>query len=145
MKSLRIMMVGFVVTGAIVLLSSASFADEAQDQAKIRMLNDAAVALVKSNPDLAQRLTKFALQEATEKVDKNEVKKEPEGIKEEGMKKERVEHIKLLRDSAATLKQSQPELALSLLQMADRSEKKMMNKEAEEKNEKEDKDTSGKK
>jgi hypothetical protein len=29
--------------------------------------------------------------------------------------------------------------------MADRSEKKMMNKEAEEKNEKEDKDTSGKK
>ncbi len=139
MKSFKMMMVGLTVTGVVVLLSSTSFSAEGKEQAKVKLLNDAAVALVKLNPDLAQRLTKFALQEAVEKENKNEGKKEPEGAKEEGMHKGYAEHIKLLRDSATALKQSYPELALSLLQMADRSEKKMMNKVAEEKNEKEDK------
>ncbi len=139
MKSLKTMMMGLAATGVIVLLSSVSFANEAQDQAKIAVLNDAAAALVKSNPELSQSLTKFALQEATEKEEKSEGKKEAEGAKEEGIHKGYAEHIKLLRDSAAALKQSHPQLALSLLQMADRSEKKMMKKAAEEKNEKEDK------
>lgn len=145
MKLLKMMRIGLVVTGAVILLSSISFAKEGKEQAKIQSLNDAATALVKSNPDLAQRLTKFALQEATEKVGKNKEGKESEGIMENGMMKERMEHIKILRDSASALKATNPDLALTLMQMADRSEKKMMNKEAEEKNEKEDKDMGGKK
>ena len=145
MKSLKTMMTGLVVTGAVVLLSSISFGAEGKGQVKIKNLNDAAVVLQQSNPGLAAGLTKFANQEAVEKEEKNEEKKEPEGTKEEGMKKGHVEHIKLLRDSAAALKQSHPELALSLSEMADRSEKKRVNKEAEEKNEKEDSDVGGKK
>jgi len=145
MKSLKTMTTGLAVTGAIVLLSSISFAAEGKEQVKIKSLNAAAVALQQSNPGLAAGLTKFANQEAAEKEEKNEEKKEPEGAKEEGTKKGHVEHIKLLRDSAAALKQLHPELALVLLEMADRSEKKKMNKEAEEKNEKEDSDVGGKK
>ena len=146
MKSFKGMVMGLVVGGAIVLLSSVSFADGTQDQAKIAVLNDAAAALAQSNPDLSASLTKFATQEAAEKeeknegteaeekADKNEGKKEPEGVKEEAMEKERAEHIKLLRDSASALKQMNPKLALSLMAMADRSEIKMMNegKEKEE-------------
>ncbi len=135
MKALKSTMMGLAVGGAIVLLSSVSFANEAQDQAKIKGLNDAAAALAQSNPGLAASLTKFANAEAAEKAEKNEGKKESEGVKEEGMEKEHAEHIKLLRDSATALKQSRPELALSLLQMADRSEKKMMKEEKEEKEE----------
>ena len=139
MKSLRIIMVGLVVTGAVALLSSISFAEGGKEQVKIKILNDAAMALQQSNPELAAGLIKFANQEATEKEAKNTGKKELEGGKEEGMNKGYAKYIKLLRDSAAALKQSRPELALTLMQMADRSEKKMMKKEAEEKNEKEDK------
>jgi len=138
MKSFKSMVMGLVAGSAIVLLSSVSFADEAQNQAKIKLLNDSAAALAQSNPGLAASLTKFATQEAAEKeeknegkegaekADKNEEKKEPEGLKEEGKKKEHAEYIKLLRDSAAALKQMYPELTLSLMAMADRSEKKMM-------------------
>ncbi len=132
MKSLRLMIMGFMFLGFSAFLSSASFAEEAQDQAKIKMLNDAATALVKSNPELAQQLTKFAISEVTEKEDKNRQEKEAEGMMENAMTKERMEHIKVLRDSASALKATNPDLALSLMQMADRSEKKMMMNEGKE-------------
>jgi hypothetical protein len=139
------MTTGLVATGLILLFSSISFAIEGKDQAQIKTLKAAAESLQKSNPGLAAGLTKFANQEAAEKDEKNEEKNETEGVKEEGMKKEHADHnIKLLRDSAAALNQSDPALAQNLLEMADRSEKKMMSKGMEEKNEKEDKDTDGK-
>ena len=145
MKSLKSLFMGLAVTGAIILLSSASFADEGKEQAKIKGLNEAAAALQQSNPTLAAGLTKFANEEAAEKEEKNE-KKESEGIKEEGMKKQHAEHIKLLRDAGAALKVAHPELAISLLEMADNSEKRMMMKEdKEDKNEKDEKSENGQK
>ncbi len=144
MESLKTMVVRLVVIGTVVLLASTSFAAEGKEQAKIKTLSAAAMALQQSNPGLAAGLTKFADQEATEKEQKNEGEKEPEGSQEEGMNKDHAKHIKLLRDSAVALKQSHPELALSLFQMADRSEKVMINRKAEEKKEKEDKDMGGK-
>ena len=146
MKSLKIKLLGLAITGAVVMLSTVSFADEGQNQAKIKNLNDAAVALVKSNPDLAQSLTKFALQEAVEKEDKNVEKKESEGMNEDANIKEHAKHIKLLRDSATALKVLHPELALNLLEMADRSEKRIMVKVGkEDKEEKGEKNEDGQK
>jgi hypothetical protein len=130
MKPLKILMVGLFAGGVIVLLSSVSLAGDAQDQVKVKMLNDAAIALVKSNPDLAQRLTNFAIEEATEKEEKNDTDdtddtKETGNMKADEKMKHREEHIKLLRESASALKTTNPELALTLMQMADRSENKM--------------------
>jgi len=127
MKRLKSLTMGLVIGGTIALFSSVSFANEGQELAKVRMLNDAAIALVKSNPDLAQRLTKFALQEAAEKEEKDDTDdtKENEDTKVGEKTKDRAGHIKLLRDSATALKTTNPELALTLMQMADRSEKKM--------------------
>lgn len=138
MKSLRTMMLGLIAVGVFAVFSSISYAAEAQEQAKVKILNDSAAALQQLNPGLAASLTKFANEEATEKQEKNEGNKEQEGTKEEGMMNKVMGHIKLLRDSASALKQSNPALALSLMQMADRSEQRMENKQQEEKNEKED-------
>ncbi len=140
MKSFKIMLMGLMVAGAVTLLTAVSFAEKGEVEVKVKTLNDAAAALQKSNPELAFSLTKFANEEAAEKEDKNEDKKEPEG-KEEGMSKDHVGHIKLLRDSATALKQANPGLSLSLFEMADRSEKNRMRDEKDEKNEKEDEDT----
>jgi len=128
MKSLKSSIMGLVVGGVIVLVSSISSADEMQDQVKVKMLNEAATALVKSNPALAQRLTTFAIEEITEKEEKDDTDdetEETERMRLDEKTKERAGHIKLLRDSATALKTTNPEIALTLMQMADRSENKM--------------------
>jgi hypothetical protein len=127
MKSFKSLMLGLVAGGVIVLVSSVSFADEVPDQVKVKMLNDAAIALVKSNPALAQSLTNFAIEEATEKQEKDDTDdtKETESMRSDEKTKERAEQIKILRESASALKTTNPELALTLMQMADRSENKM--------------------
>ncbi len=132
MKLSRAVVMGLVVSGSIVLLSSISFAAKDKEKDQIKVLNDAAAALKESNPDLSADLTKYANEEAKEMGGKKGEKKELEGKKEEAMEKEHKGHIKLLRDSAAALEKSHPELAESLTQMADRSTKRMEKKEGKE-------------
>jgi len=131
MRLFKGVLMGVVVTGFMVLLSSVSYAKEGHGQEKIKLLNDSAAALQVSNPWLAASLTKYANDEAQEVKEKNEGKKELEGAKEEEMKKHREEHIKLLRDAAAALQVSHPDLAQRLTKMADRHAK-MIKKEGKE-------------
>ncbi len=128
MKLSRAVLMGLVVSGAIVLLSSISFAAEDNEKDQIKVLNDATAALKQSNPDLSVDLTKYANEEANEMNEKKEEKKELEGKNEEAMEKEHKGHIKLLRDSATALQKSNPELAESLIKMADRSAERMEEK-----------------
>ncbi len=135
MRLFKGMLMGVVVTGFMVLLSSVSYAKQGHEQEKIKLLNDSAAALQVSNPWLAASLTKYANDEAQEVKEKNEGKKELESAKEEEMKKHREEHIKLLRDAAAALQVSHPDLTTSLTKMADRHAKMMKKKDKEEKEE----------
>ena len=141
MRLLKGMVMGLVVTGFMVLLSSASFADEGHHgKDKIKLLNDSAAALAKSNPDLAASLTKYANEEAAKKQEKGKEKKELEGAQEDQMKARRAEHMKLFKDSAAALEKSNPDLAKRMTKMADHMAKRMENKEG-----KEDKEEAGEK
>ncbi len=135
MRLFKGVVMGMVVTGFMVLLSSVSFAEEGHGQEKIKLLNDSAAALQASNPALAASLTKYANDEAQEVKEKNEGKKELEGAKEEAMKAKRAENIKLLRDAAAALQVSHPEIAEHLTKMADRHAKRMTKEGKEEKEE----------
>ena len=133
MRLLKGMVMGLAVTGFMVLLSSASFADEGHHgKDKIKLLNDSAAALMKSNPDLAASLTKYATEEAAEKEEKGKDKKELEGAQEEQMKARRAEHMKLFKDSAAALEKSNPDLAKHMSTMADHMAKRMAKKEEKE-------------
>ncbi|MDE2028455.1 MAG: hypothetical protein KGK03_09985 [Candidatus Omnitrophica bacterium] len=144
MNYFKLLIIALMLSGSTVALSAVSYADDANDQAKIKSLNEAASALQQLNPDLAAGLTKFADEEAAEVKGKEDEKKaEMKGAKEENEaaeKSERLAHIKLLRDSGSALKTVKPELALSLMEMADKGENKMMNREPEEKGEKQEKD-----
>ncbi len=135
MRLFKGVLMGVVVTGFMVLLSSVSFAKEGHGQEKIKLLNDSAAALQTSNPWLAAGLTKYANDEAQEVKEKNEGKKELEGAKEEEMKKHREERIKLLRDAAAALQASHADLSEHLTKMADRHAKMMKKEDKEEKEE----------
>ncbi len=112
----------------IVPLSSLSFAKPGDETSQIILLNDSAAALQESNPELSTGLTKFANEKEKELEDKNTGKQEPVGLKEEEIKKHDEDHIKLLRDSAAVLRQFYPEIAKRLVQMADDMTKVMEKK-----------------
>ncbi|MDD5702277.1 MAG: hypothetical protein PHU23_09540 [Dehalococcoidales bacterium] len=133
MKSLRSMMMWMLVLGiALFVATSASAADKEHNkgnhEALIKTLRNSAAVLQSSQPDLAQGLTKYANDEASE----------IEGKEEKGMKEDLVEGplVKLLRDSATALQQSHPDLAAKLIESADMKEKKI--KALTEKNEKEE-------
>ncbi|MBF0479993.1 MAG: hypothetical protein HQL26_10965 [Candidatus Omnitrophica bacterium] len=169
MKLSRSLMMGLAAAGLVVLLSSVSFADEGMGKDKVKLLNESALALQQSNPDLSAALTKYATEEANEvkdekgekeekgekieeKSEKNELKteiKELEGKAEQEKMTEREAHIKLLKDSAAALSKSNPELAERLTKMADKSakwmEKKEGKKDKEEVGEKEENEKINKK
>ncbi len=114
-------------------LASVSYADDSGDGAKVKDLYDASAALKTVKPGLSVALAKFADEEAAEVKGKEEEKEVAEkGEDETTEKKERVEHIKLLRDAGSALKTSKPELALALLEMADKSERKMADENTKE-------------
>ncbi|MDD5435452.1 MAG: hypothetical protein PH343_08490 [Nitrospira sp.] len=133
MKSLRSMMMWMLVLGiALFVATSASAADKEHNkgnpEALIKALRSSAMALQVTRPDLAQGLTKYANDEASE----------IEGKEEKGTKEDAAEGglVKTLNDSAALLKQSHPDLAAKLTESADRKAKKI--KALTEKNEKEE-------
>lgn len=134
MKSLRsIVMLLSVVGIALFVATSAFAADEeynkANHEALLKTLRSSAAALESSRPELAQGLTKYANDEASE----------IEGKEEKGMKEDLGEGslVKLLKDSAAALESSRPDLAAALAESADMKAKKI--NAITEKNEKEEK------
>ena len=79
MKTLNVLMAGIVLSAMLVFSHSAAvFAhEEEHSQGDIQMLRDAAVALKATNPDLSEKLTKYADREAeegTEEEEENETK-----------------------------------------------------------------------
>jgi hypothetical protein len=134
MKSLRIMIMWMLVLGIALFVATSAFAadkehNKGDHEALIKTLRSSAAVLQLSNPDLAQGLTKYANDEASE----------IEGKEEKGMKEDLGEGslVKLLQDSATALQQSHPDLAAKLIESADRKAKKI--KALTEKNEKEEK------
>ena len=123
MRSLRNAFVVFLTVVFVGSFAGISFAHGKDHEAFVKLLNDSAMALQSSNPALAAELTKFSTEEANEKEENGE-KKELEGKEENEMHEHHEAHLKLLRDSAAALKASHPDLAADLTKKADRSEKK---------------------
>ncbi len=137
-----------VITVLLVLVlglsfSGLAFAHKEHKEAFTKLLNNSAKALQASRPDLAAGLTQWSNEEANEKEEKGE-KKELEGKAEKEMHAGRAAHMKLLQDSAAALKTSDPGLSADLTKKANRMTKKIAEKkegkedtkEAEEKEEK---------
>ncbi|TRZ49622.1 hypothetical protein D4Q80_01730 [bacterium] len=134
MKSLQSMMMWMLVLGIGLFVATSAFAvdkehDKGNHEALLKTLTSSAAALHSSQPDLAQGLTKYANEEASE----------IEGKEEKGMKEDLGEEplVKLLKDSATALQQSHPDLAAKLIESADMKEKKI--KALTEKDEKEEK------
>ena len=134
MKSLRSMIMVLLGGGIALLVVASAFAADNEHtkgnhDALIKTLRSSAAALQSSRPDLAQGLTKYANDEASE----------IEGKEEKGMKEDLGEGslVKLLQDSATALQQSHPDLAVKLIESADMKAEKI--KALTEKNEKEEK------
>lgn len=109
MKSLKLFWTSALVATLVFLGGSAvSFADE-HGKEEIQSLQDAAAALKISNPDLSDRLGKYADKEAGEKGEAEE--------KGEGGEN-REANMKLLQDSAKALEASNPQLAGALTKYA---------------------------
>ncbi len=122
MKLSQSLMLGFLVLGLSFSSSSVLFAHEGHDDAAfVKLLQSSAAALQSSQPSLSADLTAFANEEANEK----EGKEEPKEKNTPERQARRAAHLKLLRDSAAALQASKPELAAGLTKRADRTAKKM--------------------
>jgi hypothetical protein len=132
MKTLKGLILGVCVTGFVVLLSSASFAEGKQHKMDLGVIKSAAAALQATQPALAAGLTKYADDEAKEDLEKKDSKAEKEGVAEEKEEKEmKGQHeatIKLFKDSAAALKATHPDLAASLTKSAEWKEKRLKEK-----------------
>src|SRR4030043_1789340 len=129
MKPLRVIVIGLVVVGVAIFLSGLAFAEEEckpgkmmNHEAKVKLLQDSAAALQKSNPDLAKGLTDYA-DKAAKKMQERKAKHDAK--------------IKLLQDSAAALQKSNPDLAKELQGMCEDKSmgemQKMMQEKAEPK------------
>ena len=110
----------------LVIFSSVSSAEEVDYESQIKLFESAAVALHQYHPRVSSELAQYASDQASwrdeTKVDKNEAEDE----KAEMLTKEKKKaHIKLLRDAAALLQHSNPELSKALIGLADRKSKKM--------------------
>ena len=90
---------------------------------KIKLLQDSAAVLQKSNPDLAKGLSDYADKEAKE-MQEWEAKHDAK--------------IKLLQDASVVLQQSNPDLAKGLQEMCKSKSKSQMQSMMQEKNEKEE-------
>ncbi len=132
MQSARGLVVGVVAASVMIAVPAVWCADQVQHKERkaafVKLLKDSAGALQVSRPELAASLTKFADDEAKELQAGTEEKKpktELEGKAEQEMQDRREAHVKLLRDSAAALLASRPELSADLTKAADRMAKKL--------------------
>lgn len=127
-----------VILLALAFVSSVSFAESGEkecktwkeckenDETTIKVMQDSAAALQKSNPDLAKGLNDYASEEAKEKQEWKE-------------RKERYEaKTKLLTDSAVALEKTNPNLAKALKEMSECQHGKKMHEMMKEENEKEE-------
>ena len=165
MNAGRSTIVGIVIMGATLCLSGVSLAEQGSTaspehhQAKIKLLQDAVAALQSSQPTLANALSAYATEEANEpahtnvpilgttsrdmvggttveyKEDRAKVGKEAEEAAEKHEEANHAAHLKLLRDSAAALLTSHPDLAARLTKSADRMVKHMKQHAKEDMNE----------
>lgn len=138
-------MIGTVVfaMGLSFLLAGVSFAEKEHHEAFIKLMNDSAAALQAAHPDLATGLTAWSNEEANEKEEKGE-KKELEGKAEKEMQDRHEANLKLLRDSAVALQQSNPSLAAELTKTADQKAKRMLGKKEGKEDTKEVEEKEGK-
>lgn len=97
----------------------------------VQWLREAAVALQAVNDDLAARLTTLAEKEETLWEQANSGEKEDDGLSEEQWLEEQRKDIKLLRDSAAALKGSDPLLSGHITELAGRKEESLKMEEEE--------------
>ena len=135
MKLERNALIGIAVFAAVICLSAVSFAEEGHhnwkenmenEAAKIKLMEESAAVLQKTNPDLAKGLSDWAVDEAKEMQEWKEHKAKHEA------------KIKLLNDSAVALEKTSPDLAKSLKEMAEKKQKGKKHEMMEEKNEKEE-------
>ncbi len=132
MKSWCRITMGVLAGGMLVAVPAVSFAEQAQHKAHeaafVKLLRDSAGALQTSRPELAAGLTQFVDDEAKELQTGDErktPKTEVEGKAEQEMQGRHAAHVKLLKDSAAALHASRPELSVDLTKAADRTAKKL--------------------
>ncbi len=132
MNAWRGMTMGLVVAGLMVSLPAVVLADPAlhtaREAAFVKLLRDSAGALQASHSDLAVGLTQLADEEAKElPAGKTGMEHKPEVAEkvEAAMQARHEAHAKLLRDSAAALQASRPELSAELIKAADRNAKRM--------------------
>ena len=150
MKLTRNVFFGLVVVGMIAFLSSASFAQmapaagkdpsamKARHEAKIKVLQDSAIALQQTNPDLAKKLSDLVNEETNESKEKMEGSKEKVAKDSAEWKAKHEARVQLFKDASAALQQTHPDLAKSLEEMTVAKHKTGMQKANEEKNEKEE-------
>ena len=103
----------------VLLFPSVSWPKEADQRGQIILLNDSAALLEDSNSRMAEDLTQFANEKEKAVEHKNVPQDEAPVLKEEVIKKQQTDRIKLLRDSAAMLQATYPEIAKGLIKMAE--------------------------
>ena len=150
MKLARNVFLGLIMAGTIVFLSGVSFAQMASDagkdpsamkakhEAKIKLLQDSAIALQQTNPDLAKQLSDIVNEETNEPKEKLKNSKEKIVKNSSEWKAKHEARVQLFKDAAAALQQSNPDLAKGLTEMSESGPKKEMQKMMQEKNEKEE-------
>ena len=143
MKVVRSVFFGLVVVGMIAFLSSASFAQmapaagkdpsamKARHEAKIKVLQDSAIALQQTNPDLAKKLSDLVNEETNESKEKMEGSKEKVAKDSAEWKAKHDARIQLYKDAAAALQATHPDLAKGLMDMTVPKQKTEMQKAAE--------------
>ena len=150
MKLAKKVFFGLVVFGIVVFLSGVSFAQEApvagkdplarkaRHEARIKILQDSAVALQQTNPDLAKKLGDLVDEDANKSKEKLEGSKEKVAKDSSEWKAKHEARVQLFKDAAAALQSTRPDLAKSLEEMTVAKQKTEMQKATEEKNEKEE-------
>jgi len=142
MEVTRKVFFGLVVVGIMVFLSGVSFAEtvtpaptvtndvsaarKAKHDARIKLLQDSAVALQTTNPDLAMKLTDIVNGSTKEKTEANKLSKDSAE-----WQAKRDARMQLFKDAAIALQATNPDLAKGLMDMTVPKQKA-----AEEKNEK---------
>jgi hypothetical protein len=130
MKVFGKMVMGAVALSAVLFLSGLSFAaDEAakpmvqeHHAAKIKLLQDAAAALLATQPALSKELSDYAAMESKEAAGGGEEASATPGSQ---MKENRATHVKMMKDAAAALETTRPDLAAELTKMVEKHQKMM--------------------
>jgi len=127
MKLARNVFFGLVMVGTVVFLLSVSFAQtaatspaaaandvstarKARHDARMKLLQDSAVALQATNPDLAMKLTNIVNGDTREKTEASKLAKD--SVEWQAKRDAR---IQLYKDAATALQQTHPDLAKGLM------------------------------